>query len=173
MKEFPQLNQFLNQHFNLTNGHKCEIYQISSDGSLHQNHDDYMFLSYDTFDYRSNNQESMFYEDKQRSNRDLSDQHTYAKSEKKPSRTTYSSFEEYAFTAMRYIENIIVSKNKAKCWQFLKIIYDQECSIQPRIAAICLNRMFSKKFTTSMLRYNNDKRTKAVLQKIRKKFSLL
>lgn len=175
MEDFPQLKEFLMFHFNITNDHGCVLYQISSDGQLYKQYDDFMFFSFDTLEYNCNNS-NVFFEDLQRSARDTIEQTQKGKAMGKPfnvRKDKQLSFEEYAFSATRHIDLKVYSRYQTKCWQFLKIVYDNERNIHPRVAAICLNRMFSKRFKTSMLKYSNNKKTKALLQEFRKTLSLL
>ena len=177
MADFPQLKEFLQFHFNITNDHGCVLYQISSDGQLCKQFDDFMFFSFDTLEYNSNNS-NLFFDDLQRSDRDPTEQKNLRKAMGKPFINTvrsvkHSSFEEYALFATRYIDSKVYSLYETKCCQFLKIVYDNERNIHPRVVAICLNRMFSKQFKTSMLKYSNNKKTKALLQEFRKTLSLL
>lgn len=178
IEDFPQLKEFLQFHFNITNGHGCDLYQISSEGQLCKQLDDFMFFSYDTSEYQSANCAYMFYGDMQRSEVDFCKDERSEERHGKPDRdytkkSQYSSFEDFAFSALKYIDSEMFTEYKTKCWRFLKIVYDNEHDLSPHIAAMCLNRMFSKKFKTSMLKYSNDKKTKAVLQKLRKTLSLL
>jgi len=148
------------------------MYQISDQGELVKQADNSVFFSFDTSEYQSTNNISMFYKDWCRSEVDVCERKSEVKRRVLSTDKHFSTFEEYALAALRYIDSDIVVNHKLKCWRFLRIVYDHSYHLLPQVAAVCLNRMFSKEFNTRMIKYNNDKRTKVLLQDFRKALSV-
>ena len=167
LDEFPELNTFLNNHFSISRVHAGDTYKINSGGSLCKMTDDYMFISYDIWEYNADNQNA-FYEDFSRSAIESS---SYSNEISK--KADNQDFEQFAFAVMRKVKRRIVEKHEEKCLKFLKIIYEHPKRLSIPVAALCVNQMFNTKLKTTMQKYDNKNKTKVILQRLREKFSLL
>jgi hypothetical protein len=164
LNEFPDLNIFLNRNYNISKVHASDTYKISDEGNLCKMTDDYMFISYDVWEYNADNQNA-FYED---FNRSAVEPSSYCNN-----KVSDNDFEQYAFAVSRQIKRKVIKKHEEKCMKFLKIIYDYPKRLSVPVAAMCVNQMFNTKLNTTMLKYDNKSKTKLILQKLREQFSLL
>lgn len=140
---------------------------MNSEGNLCKMTNDYMFISYDVWEYNAGNQNT-FYED---FNRSALESPTYLNHNS--TKTGDQDFEQFAFAVMRKVKQKIVRKHENKCLRFLKVIYDYPKRLPVSVAAICVNQMFNTKLKTTMQKYDNKNKTKVLLQKLRKEFSLM
>lgn len=175
LNEFPVLNEYLNSQFGLTNVHGGDSFQISSEGKLIRHMDDYMFCSYDIWEYGSDRRNA-FYDDLNRGaletrpsqrnkNTGVQNESVYC------SKKNDVEFETFAYLTFRYIKSRIARKHEQKCWRLLRIIYDHPKPVSAKVAALCVNQMFSTKLKTSMRKYNNKKKIKMLMQEFREAFS--
>ena len=163
LNEFPELHNFLKCNYNISKVNACDTYQVNDEGKLCKMTDDFMFISYDTWEYNADNPNA-FYEDFNRSASEQPSSHLGKQDD---------DFKQFAFAVRRKIKPKIVKKHEAKCMKFLKIIYDYPKRLSVPVAAMCVNQMFSTKLKTTMHKYDNKSKTKLILQKLREQFSLL
>lgn len=175
LNEFPVLYEYLQSNFGVSNVHGGDSFQITNEGKLIRHMDDFMFCSYDTWEYGPDKQNS-FYDDLIRSAPESKVQQPQNKNTKRQD-NVYSSkkndteFETFAYLTFKHIKSKILRKHEQKCWRLLRIIYDYPKPVSSKVAALCVNQMFSTKLKTSMRKYNNNKRVKMMMQEIREAFS--
>lgn len=186
LDEFPELNDFMANEYNVKGTHNVDTLKISDSGELMKNDDDYMLLSYNAGDYHSNiEREKLFYDDfirgfpeqkytsKTISYQQLKKRKTFCPYQKDTPKKE-DEFEQYVHETFRHIDpNIRTIENEALLWRFLKIIFDHPQRTSIEISAMCINQMFRKEFSSAMVEYDNTKKMKSTLQKFREHFSLL
>ncbi len=185
LSEFPQLREFLEKVFDA----KSEILEISTDGKLVSAACDNTISSYEHMDYQSLGESSnITYDDFQRS-ADMSNAagpgNCFALNRAKRKRIGYRgpttraaatdvTYEQYANAVMRHVDPAVLKNREKRCWKFVKIVYDGEKRrVAPEVAAMCINRMFSMSLKHSMVKYRNDKHTRAALQLFRSTLRLM
>ncbi len=171
--DFPQLREFIEKVFDA----KSELLEISTDGKL--------VCGY-AYDDRLHEEE---YDDFQRS-ADMSNAagpgNCFALNRAKRKRIGYRgpttraatddgpTYEQYANAVMRHVDPAVLKNREKRFWKFVKIVYDGEKKrVAPEVAAMCINRMFSMSLKHSMVKYRNDKHTRAALQQFRSTLSLM
>ena len=125
-----------------------------------------MFVSYDVWEY-GNRDHNAFYEDAQRSSLDTMCANRNTENRFKRRYRNDVAFEEYAYAAISRIDIDILFEHEQKCWRFLRVVFDHERRVPSEVAAVCINRMFSRNLRTSMIKYHNTKKMKATLQELR------
>ncbi len=159
---------------------KSELLEISTDGKL--------VCGY-AYDDRLHEEDHVMYDDFQRSadmsnaagpgncfalNRAKRKQIGYRGPTTRAAVATDVTYEQYANAVMRHVVDPTILKNK-RCWKFVKIVFDGVRSkrVAPEIVAMCIGRMFSMSLKHSMVKYRNDKNTRAALQQFRSTLSLM
>lgn len=186
LEDFPELNEFLSSHFNLEKRINADTVKINDSGDLIKHVDEHMFLSYDVGDYVTNqSKDNVFYQDFNRSDKEHKSRTKpipYDKLKKMKTYCAYSQtppknnqvFEEYLDQTLHFVDKKYRSnENEKLIFRFLKIIYDDPNRTDPETSAICINQMFRKELSSSMVWYDNTKKMKSTLQKFRQHFSLL
>ena len=180
LRDFTQLRDFLNKSFNLSDINGETSYVITNKGELYQHFTENVF-SFDISDYKFDDI-NMFYQDFQRTfeenfsktklptSRELENgNYMYSRIENKGMEP---EFEQYAYAAFNEMDIDILLENESRCWQMARIIFDHRKRVSSSLAALCMNRMFSKNFQTSMIKYQNKKKTKLAFKEFREAFSL-
>lgn len=160
IKQFPDLFNFLNKNFNLSQ--TTEYVYVDREGKLCKRLHDFMFHSYNIFEYGLPTSKA-FYEDFGRSFPENRCQH---------SNQSTMTFEQFGNAVLNKVKSKIVKNHCEECWRFLRIIFDHPRRTSVSIAALCINQVFGHKIETSMRKYNNTIKTKSTLQLFRKEFSL-
>jgi hypothetical protein len=151
--------------------------QVSAGGQLCRRYDE-------ESDYRQDG--NMFYDDMQRSAiDDISNRRNgnsfgleLARKKKRGYRAPTKrvpegpTYEQYAHAVMRHVDPSIMASHEQRCWKFFKIVFENKNRVSPEMAAMCINRMFSMKLKSSMTKYRNNKKMRAVLQQFRSTLSL-
>lgn len=164
LEKFPELYDFLKVNYNVSKVHAGDTFQISVESKLCRKIDDYMFHSYDLWEY-SADKPSIFFEDEMRS---AEENILKLNRSQKPQ---FEEFENFVNVTLRQVQEKIFNKHRSSCFRLLKIIYDYPQQISTSVAAMCVNQMFGRKLKPSMVKYNNTKKIKAILQDIRERFS--
>ena len=164
LEEFPDLNDFLKVNYNVSKVYAGDTFRISFDSKLCRNIDDYMFHSYDLWEY-SADRPNVFFEDQMRS-----EEESILKPRRSP-KHQFKEFEKFVNVTLRQVREKIVNRHRSSCFRLLKIIHDHPQQIPTSVAAMCVNQMFGRKLKPSMVKYKNTKKIKAILQDIRERFS--
>lgn len=180
LEEFSQLKRFLSKTFSLNEINGENPFLITNKGELYRHYTENM-ISYDMMDYNCHDV-NMFYEDFQRTYEE-----NFSRSKLPTTRTLGTSnricshigkkdidqeFEQYAYAVFREIDIDVLVEKEIQCWKMAKIIFDSENRVSSSLAALCINRTLSKEFRTSMIKYQNKKKTKTAFREFREALSL-